>query len=41
MWFGKENLMITVETNSQPADGADKLGDAVAAMHGIVHGEAK
>jgi hypothetical protein len=28
--------MITVQTNSQPPDGTDKLGDAVSALYDIV-----
>jgi D-alanyl-D-alanine carboxypeptidase len=31
-----EDLMITVQTNSQPPDGTDKLGDAVTALYEIV-----
>jgi D-alanyl-D-alanine carboxypeptidase len=41
VWFEKENLMITVQTNSQPADDADKLKDVVAAIYAIVRREAK
>jgi D-alanyl-D-alanine carboxypeptidase len=41
VWFEKENLMITVQTNSQPADDANKLGDLVTAIHAIVRREAK
>ncbi len=36
VWFAKEELMITVETNSQPPDKEDKLNDAVAAIFSIV-----
>jgi D-alanyl-D-alanine carboxypeptidase len=31
-----QDLMITVQTNSQPPDGTDKLGDAVSALYDIV-----
>jgi len=41
VWFEKENLMITVQTNSQPANDANKLSDVVAAIHAIVRREAK
>jgi D-alanyl-D-alanine carboxypeptidase len=41
VWFEKENLMITVQTNSQPADDANKLSDVVAAIYSIVRKEAK
>jgi D-alanyl-D-alanine carboxypeptidase len=36
VWFTDEDLMITVQTNSQPPDGADKLSDAVTALYQIV-----
>ncbi len=36
VWFADENLMITVQTNSQPPEGTDRLGDAVAAIHEVV-----
>lgn len=41
VWFADENLMITVQTNSQPADDDNKLSDAVAAIHRIVRGGAE
>jgi D-alanyl-D-alanine carboxypeptidase len=41
VWFERENLMITVQTNSQPADDANKLSDVVAAIFAIVRPEAK
>ncbi len=41
VWFEKENLMITVQTNSQPSDEANKLSAAVAAIYEIVRREAK
>ncbi|MEZ5785715.1 MAG: serine hydrolase domain-containing protein [Xanthobacteraceae bacterium] len=31
VWIADQNLMITVQTNSQPPDGTDKIGDAVSA----------
>jgi D-alanyl-D-alanine carboxypeptidase len=36
VWFADEDLMITVQTNSQPPEGTDKLHDAVAALYDIV-----
>jgi D-alanyl-D-alanine carboxypeptidase len=36
VWFAEEDLMITVQTNSQPPEGTDKLHDAVAALYDIV-----
>jgi len=36
VWIAAEDLMITVQTNSQPPDGTDKLGDAVGALYEIV-----
>ncbi|ODR97870.1 hypothetical protein AUC68_10005 [Methyloceanibacter methanicus] len=36
VWFADENLMITVQTNSQPPDGTDKLSEAVGALYQIV-----
>lgn len=41
VWFADENLMITVQTNSQPAEDENKLSDAVAAIHRIVRGGAE
>jgi D-alanyl-D-alanine carboxypeptidase len=41
VWFENENLMITGQSNSQPADDANKLSDAVAAIYGIVRREPK
>ena len=41
VWFEKENLMITVQTNSQPADEANKLSEAVAAIYKLVAKPAK
>ena len=36
VWIADQDLMITVQTNSQPPDGQDKLGDAVNALYDIV-----
>lgn len=36
VWFEKQNLMITLQTNSQPAAGADKLKDLLSAIYDIV-----
>jgi len=36
VWVAAEDLMITVQTNSQPPEGTDKLGDAVDALYEIV-----
>jgi len=36
VWIASDNLMITVQTNSQPPDGTDKLHDAVVAIYDIV-----
>ena len=36
VWYAEEDLMITVQTNSQPPDGTNKLGDAVLALYDIV-----
>jgi D-alanyl-D-alanine carboxypeptidase len=40
VWFDKANLMITLQTNSQPAADADKLKDLVVPIYEIVKGEA-
>lgn len=36
IWFADQDLMITVQTNSQPPDGTDKLHEAVSAIYEIV-----
>jgi D-alanyl-D-alanine carboxypeptidase len=36
VWIADEDLMITVQTNSQPPEGTDKLGDVVNALYDIV-----
>ncbi len=41
VWFEKENLMITLQTNSQPPDGADKLSEVVTAIYQIVRSDAE
>jgi D-alanyl-D-alanine carboxypeptidase len=41
VWFEKENLMITLQTNSQPAGDADKLNVLLETIHQIVESQAK
>jgi hypothetical protein len=36
VWIADQDLMITVQTNSQPRDGTDKLHEAVSALYEIV-----
>jgi D-alanyl-D-alanine carboxypeptidase len=36
VWFEKDDLMITLQTNSQPAAEADKLHDLLGALYQIV-----
>jgi D-alanyl-D-alanine carboxypeptidase len=36
VWFAQDNILITVQTNSQPADGMDRLHDAVIAIYAAV-----
>jgi D-alanyl-D-alanine carboxypeptidase len=36
VWFAHDNILITVQTNSQPADGMDRLHDAVIAIYEAV-----
>jgi hypothetical protein len=36
VWIAAEDLMITVQTNSQPPEGTDKIGDAFNALYEIV-----
>ena len=38
-WQSEENLMITPQTNSQPPEGQDKTGEAVAKIQEIVRSE--
>ncbi len=41
VWFEKQNLMITLQTNSQPAANADKLNVLAGSLYQIVENEAK
>jgi D-alanyl-D-alanine carboxypeptidase len=41
VWFQKENIMITLQTNSQPAADADKLHDVLGTIYQIVRDGAK
>ena len=36
VWIADQDLMITVQTNTQPPEGTDKVGDAVNALYEIV-----
>jgi D-alanyl-D-alanine carboxypeptidase len=36
VWIADQDLMISVQTNSQPPEGTDKLGDAVNTLYEIV-----
>lgn len=36
VWIADRNLMITVQTNSQPPEGTDKLGDVINALYEVV-----
>ena len=36
VWIADQDLMITVQTNSQPPEGTDKIGDAISALYEIV-----
>ena len=40
VWFAKDNIMISVQTNSQPNAGTDKLNEAVVALYDIVKRDA-
>ena len=33
VWVADQDLMITMQTNSQPLDGTDKIGDAISALY--------
>lgn len=35
VWFPENDLMITVQTNSQPSEAENKLNELVTALHGI------
>jgi D-alanyl-D-alanine carboxypeptidase len=41
VWFEKENLMITLQTNSQPAADADKLHELLGTVYEIMKGETR
>jgi D-alanyl-D-alanine carboxypeptidase len=41
VWFEQENLMITLQTNSQPATDADKLHELLGTIYQIVRDDAK
>jgi D-alanyl-D-alanine carboxypeptidase len=36
VWIADQDLMITLQTNSQPPEGTDKLGEAVSTLYEIV-----
>ncbi len=36
VWIADQNLMITVQTNTQPPEGTDKIGDVMNALYDIV-----
>ena len=36
VWFAEDDVMITLQTNSQPADGTDRLSDAAVAIYEAV-----
>jgi D-alanyl-D-alanine carboxypeptidase len=36
VWIADQDLMISVQTNSQPPEGTDKLGEAVNTLYEIV-----
>jgi D-alanyl-D-alanine carboxypeptidase len=36
VWFAQDDILITVQTNSQPADGMDRLHDAAVAIYEAV-----
>jgi D-alanyl-D-alanine carboxypeptidase len=36
VWFAQDDILITVQTNSQPADGMDRLHDAATAIYEAV-----
>ncbi len=41
VWFAEQDLMITVQTNSQPEGKEDKIGDLVTRIHAVVAPETK
>lgn len=36
VWIADQNLMITVQTNTQPPEGTHKIGDVMNALYDIV-----
>ncbi|QXQ08225.1 beta-lactamase family protein [Sphingosinicellaceae bacterium] len=36
VWYAEENILITVQTNSQPPEGEDRIGAVVETIHDIV-----
>ena len=36
VWIADQDLMITVQTNSQPPEDTDKLWEAISALYEIV-----
>ena len=36
VWIADQDLMITLQTKSQPPEGTDKLGEAVSTLYEIV-----
>jgi D-alanyl-D-alanine carboxypeptidase len=36
VWIADENLMITVQTNTQPPEGTDNIGEVMTALYAIV-----
>ena len=36
VWIADKDLMITVQTNSAPPEGTDKLGDAISALYDTI-----
>lgn len=36
VWYAEENILITVQTNSQPPHGEDQIGSVVETIHDIV-----
>jgi D-alanyl-D-alanine carboxypeptidase len=41
VWFERENMMITLQTNSQPAADADKLHDVLGTIYQILESDLK
>jgi D-alanyl-D-alanine carboxypeptidase len=36
VWFAEDEIMITLQTNSQPPDGMDRISDAAVAIYEAV-----